>query len=201
MEFRITERELQKLNGYQAPQFPKYTSQLMNLANANAQATRPRMVGQLSELFPAYEQEADTITVEEWKAWYLARHPDAMEEAVQKIWKQLENLKSAVALIDQAMVRAWVEDLVIAKTYHGLYVQQAILKRLAALSHESCRMASPEEESKGIDGYVGDTAYSVKPESYKSMGRLAESMDVKMIYYRKTKSGLEVEVESDRAFV
>jgi hypothetical protein len=32
------------------PEFPKYTTQLMNLANQNAQGTRPRVVGQMSEL-------------------------------------------------------------------------------------------------------------------------------------------------------
>ena len=31
-------------------EFPKYTSQLMNLANQNAQGTRPKVVGQLSDL-------------------------------------------------------------------------------------------------------------------------------------------------------
>ena len=30
--------------------FPKYTSQIINLANQNAQGTRPRVVGQLTEL-------------------------------------------------------------------------------------------------------------------------------------------------------
>ena len=30
--------------------FPKYTTQLINLANQNAQGTRPKVVGQMSEL-------------------------------------------------------------------------------------------------------------------------------------------------------
>ena len=56
-------------------------------------------------------------------------------------------------------------------------------------------MATPAEESIGIDGYVGDTPYSVKPDTYKTMGRLSETIDVKMIYYTKTKTGLKIEVE------
>jgi MjaI restriction endonuclease len=31
-------------------EFPKYTTQIMNLANQNAQGTRPNVVGQMSEL-------------------------------------------------------------------------------------------------------------------------------------------------------
>jgi len=42
---------------------------------------------------------------------------------------------------------------------------------------------------------VGDTPYSVKPDTYKTMGRLSETIDVKMIYYTKTKTGLKIEVE------
>ena len=47
----------------------------------------------------------------------------------------------------------------------------------------------------GIDGYVGEVPYSVKPDTYKTMGRLSETIDVKMIYYSKTKTNLKIEVE------
>ena len=38
-------------------------------------------------------------------------------------------------------------------------------------------------------------AYSVKPDTYKTMNRLSEIIDVKMIYYTKKKTGLTIEVE------
>ena len=44
-------------------------------------------------------------------------------------------------------------------------------------------------------GYVGNTPYQVKADTYKTMGRLSEVIDVKMIYYTKTKTGLTIEVE------
>lgn len=93
------------------------------------------------------------------------------------------------------MVEKWVEDLVVSKTYNGLYVQAAILSKLAENLDTNYRLATPEEESEGIDGYVGDTAYSVKPDTYKTMNRLSEIIDVKMIYYTKKKTGLTIEVE------
>ena len=93
------------------------------------------------------------------------------------------------------MVQKWVEDLVISKTYNGLYVQEAILAKLAEKHNKDYRVATPEEESNGIDGYVGEVAYSVKPDTYKTMGRLSETINVKMIYYTKIKTGLIVEVE------
>lgn len=195
MKFTIKNDELVVLNGSETPDFPKYTSQLINWANQNAQGTRPKVVGQLSDLFPEYESEDDNVSMDGWREWYLERHPDAIEIATDKIFAQVENLKSAIKFIDKELVRKWVEDLVITKTYNGLYVQEAILSKLAEKLDEDYRLATPEEESQGIDGYVGNIAYSVKPDTYKTMNRLSEIINVKMIYYTKKKAGLTIEVE------
>ena len=130
MKINIKNDELIALNGADSPVFPKYTSQLINWANQNAQGTRPKVVGKLSDLFPEFEGDADEVTISKWKEWYLAKYPNAVNEATEKIWKQVENLKNAIVLIDKDMVKRWVEDLVITKTYNGLYFQQAILQRL-----------------------------------------------------------------------
>lgn len=74
-------------------------------------------------------------------------------------------------------------------------MQKAILASLAERTGNTYRLATPEEESKGIDGFVGNTPYSIKPDTYKTMGRLSEAINVKMIYYNKTKTGLKIEVE------
>ena len=195
MKFKIKNDELVELNGVENPDFPKYTSQLINWANQNAQGTRPKVVGQLSDLFPEYEKECNSVSVDGWRDWYLNRQPDAIENATDKIYAQVENLKKSIKLIDKEMVHKWVEDLVISKTYNGLYVQEAILSKLAEICKKDYRLATPEEESQGIDGFVGNVPYSIKPDTYKTMGRLSEVIDVKMIYYSKTKTGLKIEVE------
>ena len=195
MKYTVKNEEIQELNGGQRVNFPKYTSQLINWANQNAQGTRPKMVGQLSDLFPEYQRQTEQISLDSWSAWYNAKHPDAIDKAAARIFEQVENLKSAIKLIDYDMVRAWVKDLVIDKTYNGLYVQQVVLSTLAKRLNKSYRLAVPAEESMGIDGFVGNTPYSIKPSSYKTMGRLSEHIDVKMIFYTKTKTGLTIEVE------
>ena len=195
MNFNIKNEELESLNGNENAIFPKYTSQLINWANQNAQGTRPKVVGQLSDLFPEYQEQAENVTVEDWKEWYLERYPNAVENATAKIYTQVQNLKEAIQLIDRDMVQRWVEDLVITKTYNGMYVQRAILAKLANIKGLSFRLATPDEESIGIDGYVGTVAYSIKPDTYKTMNRLSETIDVKMIYYTKKKIGLTIEVE------
>lgn len=195
MQFTIKNQEICNYNENNEYVFPKYTSQLINWANQNAQGTRPNIVGQMSDLFPEFASEVEEKSVKSWRQWYLNRFPNALDTAAAKIYTQVQNLRNAMQLIDEKMVHHWVEDLVIAKTYNGLYVQKAILMHLAKMKKMPYRLANSSEEAKGIDGYVGETPYSVKPETYKTMKRLSESIEVKMIYYFKTKTGLKIEVE------
>ena len=195
MIYNLKNESIEGYNNSENYSFPKYTSQLINWANQNAQGTRPKVVGQMSELFPEFVSKTEHVAIEYWKRFYIMHHPDAFNEATDKIYAQIENLREAIQLIDRDMVQKWVEDLIINKTFNGMYVQKAILASLADLKDTDYRLATPDEEAKGIDGYVGGVAYSVKPDTYKTMSRLSETIDVKMIYYSKTKTGLKIEIE------
>ena len=195
MNYTLKNENIESYNESESYTFPKYTSQLINWANQNAQGTRPVVVGQMSELFPEFMSSDSEMTIDGWRAWYIERYPDAFEKATDKIYAQVQNLRNAIPLIDRDMVKHWVEDLVIHKTFNGLYVQKAILASLAERTGDTYRLATPEEESKGIEGFVGSIPYSIKPDTYKTMGRLSEIINVKMIYYTKTKTGLKIEVE------
>lgn len=195
MKYTLRNELIEDFNGSESFSFPKYTSQLINWANQNAQGTRPSVVGQMSELFPEFMASDAETTIDNWYDWYVKRYPDAFEKATDKIYAQVQNLRDAITLIDREMVKHQVEDLVITKTFNGMYVQKAILTFLAERKRTTYRLATPKEESVGIDGYVGDVPYSIKPDSYKTMNRLSETIAVKMIYYTKNKTGLKIEVE------
>ena len=195
MKYTLKNDSIAAYNESNSSKFPKYTSQLMNWANQNAQGTRPAVVGQMSELFQYFQNSGEEMTLENWRKWYTDRYPDAFENATNRVLNQVENLRDAIPLIDRGMVEHWIEDLVIVKTYNGFYVQKAILASLAERIGSTYRLSTPEEESVGIDGFVDNTPYSVKPDTYKTMRRLSEVIDVKMIYYSKTKTGLKIEVE------
>ena len=195
MKYTLKNELIEDFNESKSVSFPKYTSQLINWANQNAQGTRPVVVGQMSELFPEFMNSGMEITIENWRKWYTEKYPEAFENATDKIFAQVQNLRKAIPVIDREMVEKWVQDLVINKTFNGMYVLKAILASLAERRGTTYRLATPEEESMGIDGYVGEVPYSVKPDTYKTMGRLSETIDVKMIYYSKTKTNLKIEVE------
>ena len=193
MKIKLKNVEIQEYVSAPASEFPKYTTQLMNVANQNSQATRPRHVGQLSELI----QEFPGQTFEEWVVWYQERYPDAIDEATDRIISMIENFNDAIAKIDPSMVKSWVEDLILVKTFAGLKFQEAILKKLSEIKGCDYRLAEPHEESQGIDGFVGEAAYSIKPSTYDSMPTVAESIEVKIIFYEKKKDGVVFEIPEE----
>lgn len=163
-KFKITNDEIKELLGAPSPEFPKYSTQIINLANQNAQGTRPKVVGQMSELIKEFSGQ----TIEEWETWYLDRYPDAIEKATEKIVGMVENFREVLPEIDQELVRKWVRDLVIVKTFVGLRFQEAILKKVAGMLGRPFRLAQPHEEAEGVDGFIGDIPVSIKPETHLS---------------------------------
>ncbi len=190
-KLKLTNEEIRLYLGSPSSEFPKYTTQLINLANQNAQGTRPKVVGQLSELIQKFPGKK----LAEWEEWYLKSHPEAISAATAKIVEMLTQLKGAMNKIDRKLVEQWVRDLVVVKTFVGLRFQEAILKKVAERKNEKCRLATPEEESKGMDGFIGDIPVSIKPATYQSKRMLSEMIETGIIYYTKKKDGIEIEYD------
>ena len=179
----LKNEEISNLLGIESPEFPKYSTQLLNLANQNSQATRPKVVGQMSELIKEFSGK----TLPEWEEWYLQKHPEAITIATLKILDMIENLKDVINKIDYNLIERWVFDLVIVKTFIGLKFQEAILKKVSIIKNISYRLSTPEEEAQGIDGYLGDNPISIKPITYKTKSQLQEKIVGSIIYYEKIK--------------
>ena len=191
MKINLSNEEIRKCLDIDTLEFPKYTTQLLNLANQNAQGTRPKVVGQMSELIQHFTGK----TLSEWEQWYLERKPDAIRTATDKILQMVKNLSNAIEKIDREMAEKWVRDLVIVKTFMGLRFQEAILKKGAEIKSVDYRLSDFSEESKGIDGYIGNISVSIKPKTYKIKAALREDIAVKTIYYEKIKNGIKVNYE------
>jgi uncharacterized protein YukE len=113
MKIKLTNEEIRQSLDIKTPEFPKYVTQIINLANQNAQGTRSKVVGQMSNLI----QQFNGRNVEEWEEWYIKQHPEAIKNATAKIWEMVKNLKEAVNKIDDKTVKQWVRDLVIIKMF------------------------------------------------------------------------------------
>ena len=191
MRKKINNAEIEKLSNASKFDFPKYTTQIVNLINSNAQGTRPCVVGQMSDLI----QEFNGSSLEEWIEWYNNKHPKAVENATDKIYSKFEEMKEAVNQIDKELVREWVKDLVYTKTYCGLKFQGAIISFIAKELKKDYRLANVEEEAKGIDGFIGEKPVQIKSITYKQKMGLNETIDVPIVYYDKKKDGINIEYD------
>jgi len=170
--------------------FPKYVTQIINLANQNAQATRPKVVGQLSDLI----NHIDEKTYKNWKEFYLTNYGDKIDVATDKIWDMINNFKKVINKIDKNMIKDWVYDLIINKTAEGLIIQEFILKYLANKYNTSYRLANAHEESLNIDGFIGNIPVQIKSETYKTKTNVKnEKIKVPIIFYNKTDKYITIE--------
>ena len=186
IRIKISGKEVKEHLNIPDVRFPMYVKQIINLANLTSKATRPRNVGQMTELIKQFTGK----TYFEWCDFYEDRHPNAIEYATQKICEMIKKFKSILDLIDEKIVRRWVEDLVKNKTFTGLKFQEAIFKELSTTKGLPYRLADVYEEAKGIDGYVGDQAYQVKSK-FNKVGHYPKTPveGVINIYYQRSSGG------------
>ena len=74
------------------------------------------------------------------------------------------------------------------KTFEGLQIQLNVLQ---AAAQSNYRLATPEEESEGIDGWIDGEPVSIKPHTYKKTVEMGKEKIVhRIVFYKKTKKGI-----------
>lgn len=197
---KLTEEEREKLVANIDPEFPKYTTQIMNTANQNSQGTRARVVGQMSEIIEEFKEKHPDGGYKEWEEFYYDEYDgrERIEEATGKVFEMVVKMREAAMEIDEEMVHRWIEDLVLYKTYTGLgRNEEAIFEKLSEEYNLNYTRSTPAEESKGIDGYLGDQPVSIKPDTYQHKSRLQEDIDAPIVYYEEYKTSNSLKIHLD----
>src|SRR3989344_7603383 len=188
---KVTKEEIMEVAKYNPKEFPKYTASVINLLNRWAGGTASKIVGQMSDEVI----ECPHRDYNKWREWYLKRHPKSIEDATNLIMKKFEEVKKGLDKIDRKIVELWVEDLVIDKSFWGLKVQEAILNKIEKKTGIKCRLANKDEESKGFDGFIGNNAVQIKPDSYKVASNVkTEKSRAKIIFYKKEDGDYQVDL-------
>ncbi len=202
MRLKIKSEKIKEFINYPEKSFPKYSSQILNLANSNSQATRPKNVGQMSELIKQFRNSNPHGSLSDWESWYKSRNLSKIKIATNKISQMVKNLKKSIKNITDELIEIWVEDLIIDKTYLGLNFQDSILEFLSQQFNIVYKQSDPTEESQGIDGYLGDYPISIKPISYKQkIVSKQEKIEVDIIYYIKKERSKDIEIEVSENFL
>jgi len=171
----------------------KYIGSVINLANSFSQATRPKNVGQLSDMIQNFRNVNCEHSVETWKNYYCENIGiEKIEKASAKNWEYIQYIKENLDKLTKEDVYSWTYDLIINKSFDGLQIQLDVLE--LSSGGKPFRLAKPEEESQGIDGYIENEPVSIKPKSYKkTIESGKENIPYRIIYYTKSeKQGLKV---------
>lgn len=189
-------------NGSTTPILPKYSSSVINLASGYAHATRPENVGQVSDEIQEFcEDEAyPGHSLADWKKWHISKHEsgNGIERATDEAWQKFQTMLTSLQTVTKDHIRTWMEDFVYDKTYNGLMVQNAIIKKIASELNVNYRIANPEEEKKGIDGFINDKPVQVKSETYIETGkRHNEEISCPVVYYKKKDKTITFEYKKE----
>jgi hypothetical protein len=169
-----------------------YIGSVINIANSFSQATRPKHVGQMSELIQQFRNSNYEHSVKGWQQYYNDKiGEDKIEIASHKIWDYVQRIKENLGSLTEEDVYEWTHDLIINKTFLGLDIQLSVLKM--ASNNKPYRLSTSEEESKGIDGFIDNEPVSIKPYSYKkTFQQGTENIEYKIVYYKNTKNGIVI---------
>lgn len=187
---KIKFADVSKENGSVNPVLPKYSSSVINSASGYAHATRPDNVGQVSEEIQEFckDDNYPGHSLEDWKNWHIAKHEsgNGINRAVDEAWEKYKTMLASLQSVTKEDIRLWMEDFVYDKTYNGLMVQSAIIKAIAKELNVNYRLANPEEEKKGIDGFINEKPVQIKSETYKQTGKKHnEATTCPVVYYQK----------------
>lgn len=142
--------------------WPKYATQLMNLAGQNSKATSPKNVGSVKEAWLAMRSQNIRGTLQNWTDFYNTNYgEDKLITAGKKIHTMLNNM--GIQWIDEDMCIDYVKEVVYNKTHMGLGGEEMAIEVAASYFNQPYRFSTPEEESQGIDGWIGDKPVQVKP--------------------------------------
>jgi hypothetical protein len=197
--FKLTEEERERLVAEEVEEFPfdtpKYTTYLLNPAVNLSQSNRPHVVGQMSKIVKQFRQEHPEGTFDDWVEFYKNEYngDQRIEKATEMAYPMVKKMRTAFEEIDEEMTRNYLRDLVLFKSYEGFDIQEAILKKLGEMYDAEIKRANPQDETKGIDGYIGDQPVQIKPITYKD--NLQESIEVPIILYDENKSNKTMKVD------
>jgi len=198
-KFRISEEERERLVAEEVEEFPvdnpKYTTYLLRPATNLSQSNRPKVVGQMNEIIQDFWQEHPEGTFEDWVKYYYEEHDgeDRLKEATEKAYPMVEKMRDAFDQIDEEMTHDFLRDLVLFKTYEGFDIQEMLLRKLGEMYNKEVTRGTAKDESKGIDGYIGDQPVQIKSKTYPDN---LPDFDVPMVIYDENKSNKAMNVDN-----
>jgi len=143
-------------------EWPKYATQILNIAGQNSQAFRSKYVGHCKDTWLQMRSDGIKGTLSEWTKYYNDTHgSDGLSEAGKKIYTMIKKMQ--VGGITEEMCIDYVKEVVYNKTHMGMGGEEVAIRVVADYYGLPYRFSTAEEESQGIDGWAGEYPIQVKP--------------------------------------
>ena len=90
--------DVSSANGTQKVSLPKYSSQVINLANGYAKATRPANVGQVSEDIKRFrdDETLSGYSNQDWINWHQNHYPNGIQKATDEAWAMFVKMRNSL---------------------------------------------------------------------------------------------------------
>lgn len=160
---KISAKSFQAVTQRNRCDFPLYSKPILNIATQNSKATGVKVVGSMKDQWMQF-MATRSRSVEDWESWYMSNGgPAKIQAATDRLYDMLTKMPVDHKVFTRALAHDYIMDLVINKTHYGMSGEYHAV--LAAARHFDLphRFSTPEEESQGIDAWIGPHPVQVKP--------------------------------------
>ena len=166
--------------------WPKYYTQLLNVASSNSKAASPKNVGSVKEAFTKMREQGIPGTLSNWIKFYNKTYgKDKLVAAADKIYTMLQKME--IKHISRDYCGEYIKELVYNKTQMGLGGEERAVIAVAGYYNLKYKFSTPQEESKGIDAWlVGknkDVPIQVKPQDNIKKSHVHNQVDTNYLLY------------------
>lgn len=160
--------------------FPLNTKPILNIATQNSQCTRPKIVGSMKEFFTEFLQSRCGLSVDDWEQFYRQEKngTERIRVAAAKLHDYLNKMPLDHSVFTFELAEQYISDLVINKTHYGMSGEYYAVVAAAAHFGQSYRFSTAEEETQGIDAWIGATPVQVKPHDSVAKHHVRNNADV-----------------------
>lgn len=191
---KISEEERESFVRDDPPEFPIYTSQILNLANQNAKSTRRSLVGPMTDLVEEFHERHPDGTYEDWVDFYLEEYNgnERIRDSTEELLEMLEDMRKAIEQIDEDMAESYIRELLLYKTYQGTSrdIKEVVLKKLSSTYNEDYELS----DESGIDGYISDIPLEI---IHVDKNEKESSKNVATVYVKGYRSSKTLEVDAE----
>lgn len=159
---KLTAKNYRGVSQRSIREWPKYSTQLLNIANQNCKGTDIKLIGSMKELWLEMRGQGIRGTLSNWKKFYLSKKgKKVLKQSSEKVYDMLKKMK--IHWIDEEMCHDYIKEMVFNKTHMGMAGEEMAVEAVAKYFKMKYHFSNAQEEAQGIDAWIGNVPVQVKP--------------------------------------